>query len=349
MRISGRWMIWLLFAALLFLVGIDVSGSLQLPGFGELGTRTRSYLHAPLFAMGHKPVTLLFLVQIAIFFVALVLISRFALRILERRVMVHTSLAAAQQYAVSRILSYLLFILGVLIGLQSLGLDLSSLLVLGGALGLGVGLGLQPIVTNFVAGLILLVEQPVRLNDRIEIGSLQGDIVAIKGRSTWVRTNDNVVIIVPNSEFIEKQVTNWTANGRQVQLGVPVGVSYDSDPEMIREMLVREAGRHPDVLRDPAPNVLFIGFGDSTLNFELRVWTERQVQTPRLLKSDLYFSIWTACKQAGVDIAFPQRDLHIRSISKEAAEVLMGGMMRNSEQPLQASSVPDANAGGDRG
>ena len=341
MRISKRWVIWLLLSAgLLVLVGIVLSGSFLAPYLGEAGMKLREGLHAPLFALGHQPVTALFLIEIVIFFVALGLISRFAMGLLARRVLVHTSLASAQQYAVSRILSYLIFVLGVLVGLQLLGLNLSSLVVVGGALGLGVGLGLQPIVSNFVAGLILLIEQPVRLGDRIDIGTLQGDVMSIRGRSTWVRTNDNVVIIVPNSEFIEKQVTNWTANDRRVRVSLPVGVSYDSDPEMIRELLRREAGKHPDVLAEPAPDVMFMELGDSTLNFELRVWTERHVQTPTKLKSDLYFSIWTACKQAGVEIAFPQRDLHLRSISKEAAEVLMNSVQRNSAQAPEAKPRP---------
>ncbi len=337
MRTSGRWVIWLLSAVLLSLVGIALFGSLLAPLFGGLGFRLRRTLYAPLFAIGHKPVTLLFFVQVAIFVLALGLIARFAMRILERRVMVHTSLAASQQYAISRILSYLIFLLGVLIGLESLGLDLSSLLVVGGALGLGVGLGLQPIISNFVAGLILLVEQPVRLGDRIELGGLQGDVLAIKGRSTWVRTNENVVIIVPNSEFIEKQVTNWTANDRRVRVSIPVGVSYDSDPEAIREMLTKEAAGHKDVLKLPPPDVMFLGYGDSTLNFELRVWTELQVQTPTRLKSDLYFAIFEACRKASVEIAFPQRDLHIRSISKQAANMLMGRTAPKETKPEEDS------------
>ncbi len=339
MRISRRWWIWLLSALLLALVALDLFGSMPERFLGAVGIRVRHQLHAQLFLIGHKPVTLLFILQIGIFIVALGLISRFAMTILERRVMVHTSLAASQQYAVARILSYLIFLLGALVGLETLGLNLSSLVVVGGALGLGVGLGLQTIVSNFVAGLILLVEQPVRLGDRIDVGGLLGDIIAIKGRSTWVRTNDNAVIIVPNSEFIEKRVTNWTVNDRRVRISLPVGVSYDSDPEMIRKMLLQEAAAHQDVLPMPSPDVMFLGYGDSTINFELRVWTERHVQTPTRLKSDLYFSIFAACRQAGVEIAFPQRDLHLRSISKEVADML-AGRGAQSETALEEVSPP---------
>ena len=335
MRASGRWLIWMFSAILIALIAIVLFGSVPVRFVGQLGMRLRHQLHVPLFMFGSKPFTLLFLLQIGIFIVALGLISRFAMRILERRVMIHTSLAPSQQYAIARILSYVIFLLGVLIGLESLGLNLSSLVVVGGALGLGVGLGLQPIVSNFVAGLILLIAQPVRLGDRIDVGGLLGDIIAIKGRSTWVRTNENVVIIVPNSEFIEKQVTNWTANDRRVRVAIQVGVSYDSDPEMIRELLLKEAGNHKDILQVPAPDVMFLGYGDSTLNFELRVWTEQQVQTPTRLKSDLYYAVFAACRTAGVEIAFPQRDLHIRSISREAAEMLKGVAAQKETAPKE--------------
>lgn len=340
MQISNRRFIGSLSAILLVLVGVDMFGSFLAPLIGDVGGKLQRTLYKPLFMMGHKPFTLLFASQIVIFIVALGLISRFAMNLLERRIMVHTRLAVSQQYAVSRILSYMLFLLGGLIGLEMLGLNLSSLVVVGGALGLGVGLGLQPIVSNFVAGLILLVEQPVRMGDRIELGSLQGDIVAIKGRSTWVRTNDNVVIIVPNSDFIEKQVTNWTANDRRVRLSLGIGVSYDSDPQQIRAMLLEEARAHRDVLAVPAPDVMFLGFGESTLNFELRIWTEQHVQTPTLLKSDLYFAIFAACQKAGVELSFPQRDLHLRSISSQAAEILMDSGMKNSRNRAVSPQDP---------
>ncbi|MGE5324094.1 MAG: mechanosensitive ion channel family protein [Actinomycetota bacterium] len=273
------------------------------------------YLMFPLFNVAGLSVTLLFLVKVIVFFVALFLVSHFTMRLLQGRILIHTPLERGQQYALARVSSYLVIVFGMVIGMQSLGLNLSSLVVVGGALGIGVGLGLQPIVTNFVAGLILLFEQPVRLGDRIEVGNTNGDVVRLRGRSTWIRTNDNVVMIVPNSEFINNRVTNWTANDRQVRISLTVGVSYNSDPEQVRSLLVGIAGRHPDVLGNTPPEVIFCGFGDNALNFELRVWTVTQVQTPARLKSDLYFSIFSAFKVEGIEIPFPQRDLHLKSVS----------------------------------
>jgi small-conductance mechanosensitive channel len=161
--------------------------------------------------------------------------------------------------------------------------------------------------------LIILLERPIKVGDRIAIENLAGDVVRIAGRSTWIQTNDNVIIIVPNSEFISSRVTNLTANERTVRFGLKVGVSYASDPEEVRAVLVQTAKSHPDVLQDPPPDVVFTGFGDSSLDFELRVWTTKRLQTPQVLRSDLYFSIFRVFRERRIEIPFPQRDLHLRS------------------------------------
>jgi small-conductance mechanosensitive channel len=135
--------------------------------------------------------------------------------------------------------------------------------------------------------------------------------------------NENVVIIVPNSDFINHRVTNWTANDRQVRVSLSVGVSYNSDPGNVRETLLRVAQIHPDVLSEPAPEVVFVNFGESSLDFELRVWTIQQVQTPARLKSDLYFAIFAAFRSAGIEIPFPQSDLHLRSIAEPLSSRLI--------------------------
>ena len=248
-------LIALLTMSLLLLISVVVFGSWYAPAFGDAGLRLQHYLSEPLFSLGGLPITFFFLVKTSIFLVVLVLVSHFTMLVLQKRVLTHMPLAIGEQYAVARMISYLVFVLGLIVGLQSLGLNLSSLVVVGGALGLGVGLGLQAIVSNFVAGLILLLEQPIKLGDRIEVGNTYGDVVRLRGRSTWIRTNDNVVIIVPNSEFINQRVTNWTANDRQVRISLPVGVSYDSDPKVVRDVLITVAKSHPDVLPTPVPKL----------------------------------------------------------------------------------------------
>ncbi len=326
MKISRAWLIALLALCLLVLIAIGIFGNWYAPAFGDAGMRLHHYLVQPLFSLGGLPITLFFILKAAIFMVLLTLFSHFVMILLEKRVLTHTPLAGAQQYAVARVISYLLFILGLVIGLQSLGVNLNSLVVVGGALGIGVGLGLQAIVSNFVAGLILLIEQPIKLGDRIQIGNTYGDVVRLRARSTWVRTNENVVIIVPNSEFINQSVTNWTANDRQVRISLPIGVSYDSDPQAVRESILAVARAHRDVLGEPSPEVIFTEYGDSTLNFELRVWTVQQVQTPSRLKSDLYFAIFEAFRKENIELPFPQRDLHIRSVSKDASSSLTSAL-----------------------
>jgi small-conductance mechanosensitive channel len=226
-------------------------------------------------------------------------------------------------------------IAGLAIGLQSAGIDLSSLALVGGALGIGVGFGLQSIVNNFVSGLILLFEGPIKVGDRVEVAALNGDVVKIGARSTWVRTNDNIIIVVPNSEFIVKPVINWTATDRQVRFALSLGVSYGSDPAEVREVLLRVARDNREVLPEPPPDVLFTGFGDSSLNFDLRFWTIARVQTPRILKSDLYFAIFQAFQERGIEIPFPQRDLHLRT-----APALARFGLDAAAEPPQAHDPP---------
>ncbi|HUI43502.1 MAG TPA: mechanosensitive ion channel domain-containing protein [Terriglobia bacterium] len=276
---------------------------------------TRSYFH-----VGDLPVTPMLVIELVVFAIVLGLISRRARAFIENHLLTHTSMDIGQRDALARLTAYVIFGLGLMIGLESLGVNLSSLLVLGGAVGIGVGLGLQNIANNFVSGLILLIERPVKLGDRVEVGGTNGDVVRIAGRSTWVRTNDNVVIIIPNSEFVSNRVTNWTANDRQVRFSVPLGVSYSSNPDEVRDVLTAVALAHPDVLRVPPPEVRFMQFGDSSLNFELRVWTIRQVQTPQILTSDLYFAIFRAFRERGIEIPFPQRDVHLKADAEPLPE-----------------------------
>ncbi len=324
---------WKMIAVLLVLIALAALGSRYVSHLSGAAGQLRHYLSQPMFEIGQVPVTVTFVLRVAIFLVLLTLVSHFSMRVLKNRVLTHTPLTHSQQYALARVSSYLIFTLGLVIGLESLGLNLNSLVVIGGALGIGIGLGLQPIVTNFVAGLILLLEQPIRLGDRIEVGETYGDVVRMQGRSTWVRTNDNVVIIVPNSEFINHRVTNWTANDTRVRINMPVGVSYDADPAEVRRILVEIAAKHAEVLENPAPEVVFTEFGDSSLNFELRVWTERRVQTPKVLKSDLYFAIFAAFREHGIEIPFPQRDLHVRSVDQPVASLLRGSSAKEKRMP----------------
>jgi small-conductance mechanosensitive channel len=313
---TGNRILILLGVAIVAIVAIGFLASEKvLPLFGSLRSDFLKAMSRPYVNIGDLPITPVFLIKTFVFFFLLRMVSGVTRRVMEHRVLVRTSLNAGQQYAFAQITAYLVFLFGLLIGLQWAGVNLSSLVILGGAIGIGVGFGLQNIANNFVSGIILLMERPIQVGDRVEVGDTNGDVVRIAARSTWIRTNDNVVMIIPNSEFINSHVTNWTANDRQVRFPVPLGVSYGSDPEVVRDVLMEVANSHPDVLAVPPPEVLFTGFGDSSLNFVLNVWTITRVQYPKILASEIYFMLFKAFKEHGIEIPFPQRDLHVKSVS----------------------------------
>jgi small-conductance mechanosensitive channel len=279
----------------------------------SLSGGTRHVLLYSFFKVGPLAITPLFLGKAGLFLFLLVTASHLIQKVVLSRLLGHLHISEGQRFALGRFATYFLFLGGLFIGLQSLGVNLNSLVVFGGAVGVGVGLGLQNVVSNFVAGLILLIEQPIRMGDRVETGDTLGDVVKIAARSTWIRTNDNVVMIVPNNTFINNSVTNWTANDPNVRVSLPVGVGYGSDPEEVRELMLAAAAAHPQVLKEPKPDVIFTDYGDNSINFSLRVWTAARAHTPLVLKSDLYFALFRVFKEKGIELPFPQRDLHLRS------------------------------------
>ena len=217
--------------------------------------------------------------------------------------------------AMGTIVRYVLIVIGFIIIIQYIGVDLSVLTIIAGALGVGVGFGLQNITNNFVSGIIILFERPIKVGDRIEVGNVSGDVIRISMRSTTIITNDNISIIVPNSEFISSKVINWSHTDRNVRFNFPVGVSYNSDPERVRKILMEVAEENEGVLKNPAPDVLLEEYGDSSINFTLRVWTNEYITRPNILKSQLYFLAFKKFKEAGIEIPFPQRDIHVKNDS----------------------------------
>ena len=297
-------MVKFLAAILTFLLVAIIVGAF-LPRGIPARLEPRTIWETAYFHLGNVAVSPELFVETLAFFILLTFVTRIARRFLRKEILSRTALDQGQRYAIERTFGYAVFALGLFVGMQIIGLNVSSLAFLGGAVGIGVGFGLQNIASNFASGLILLLERPIKVGDRIEVGSLNGDVVRIGGRSTWVRTNDNFIIIVPNAEFTTGRVTNWTANDRQVRFSFPVGVAYGSDPVQVRAVLLTLAVQHADVLKDPPPEVLLSSFGDSSINFELRVWTIAQVQTPTRLKSDLYFEIVRQFALSGIEIPFP--------------------------------------------
>ncbi len=215
--------------------------------------------------------------------------------------------------AFGTIFRYLILIIGLIIVLQTVGIDLSAITILAGALGVGIGFGLQNITNNFVSGIIILFERPIKVGDRIEVGEVYGDVVSISMRSTTIITNDNIAIIVPNSDFISSKVINWSYTDRIVRFNIPVGVSYNEDPQIIKKLLLEVVDENELILPNPKPDVLFENYGDSSINFNLRVWSKELINKPDVLKSQLYYAIFEKFRKNGIEIPFPQRDLHIKN------------------------------------
>ncbi len=234
-------------------------------------------------------------------------------RFLFNRFLVDSGLDRSLQYAIAQIVSNLVLVIGVFVVLENTGIHLGALTVFAGAVGVGVGFGLQNIASNFISGLVILAERPIAIGDRVEVGGIVGQVQQIRARSTVVVTNDNIATIVPNTKFIDSPVTNWTYGDPRVRFRIPVGVAYGSDVEKVTEALIAAGAESPHTLKEPAPSVFFEGFGESALNFELVVWSSEMSYRPRRYQSDLNFAIERKLREAGIAIPFPQRDLHIRS------------------------------------
>jgi len=225
--------------------------------------------------------------------------------------------------AIKKLLHYALVLVGFMLAISALGFQLQHLVVVAGAFGVGIGFGLQDIVNNFLSGLILLFERPVKVGDGILIDGEYGMVVKIGLRSTVVETLDQSELIVPNSQIISQKVTNWTLSTRRVRLVVPVGVAYGSDVPLVMEILTAAGSEHPDVLDDPPVSPIFVAFGESSLDFELRVWIPNVDMRPRV-KSELLLYIDRRFREDGVEIPFPQRDLHLRSADGKLLGTLDG-------------------------
>jgi small-conductance mechanosensitive channel len=203
-----------------------------------------------------------------------------------------------------------LLLFGFFLAVAATGADLGKTTILAGAFGVGVGFGLQNIVNNFISGLILIVERPILAGDSVQVGTLYGEVKRIGLRSSTVRTWEGAEVIVPNGNLISSEVINWTLSDRQRRLDIDVGVEYGTDPEQVIELLNTTGAKYEGILQNPAPTTLFLGFGDSSLNFQLRVWT---AETSFLkLKSNITVAVNNALKDAGITIPFPQRDLHVK-------------------------------------
>ena len=239
-----------------------------------------------------------------------VVLSRLIRFLLDEELFPRLRLTPGLSYALSSLIHYAILAIGLLLALATLGFDASRLTVMVGALGVGIGFGLQAIVNNFVSGLILLFERPIKTGDTVQVGQVTGEVKRIGVRSSTVRTYAGAEVIVPNSTLISDSVTNWTLSDRSRRFEIPIGVAYGTKPARVLALLKDIAKQHPEVLAQPEPAALFLGFGDSALNFELRAWVgdgNRLVA----VQSEVAVALSEAFEAAAIQIPFPQREVRI--------------------------------------
>ncbi len=275
------------------------------------------WLNFKFFTLGSYSLTIGQLIFSISLLVAAIVMSKIAKRGINRLASIRTTITPSQVYTVNRIVHYLILSIGFVLAATALGIDLTKLAIVGGALGIGIGLGLQGIVNNFFSGLIIMLDKSLKVGDFIELSDgLVGEVIRINIRSTIVRTNDNVDMLIPNAEFVSSRVTNWTLEENIRRFRVPFSVAYGSDKNLVRKAAIEAAFSVPLTLEDKtrAPSVWMTGFGDSSLEFVLAVWVVSDaVKRPSHMMSEYLWAIDDAFRQYKIEIPFPQRDLHLRS------------------------------------
>jgi len=231
--------------------------------------------------------------------------------LLDHEILPRFNLRTGVPIAISTVVGYVLIVMGFVLAMAALGIDLTKVTLLAGALGIGVGLGLQNVVNNFASGLILMLERPINVGDQIDVGGVVGEVKRIGVRSSTIRTSQGAEVIVPNSDLASKQVTNWTLSDRARRYEIDVGIAYGSDPAQVLKLLEGAAANVTEVQKAPPPRALFVGFGDSSLDFRLFAWVE-SIDIGLQAQNSLRMAVLRALDEAGIEIPFPQRDLHIR-------------------------------------
>lgn len=285
----------------------------------SLSARLRAFLHELRAVWNYhlagpelEPITPGKIAGAVVIFLIGYLLAGFVSRLLGRRVFPRMRLEPGAAQAFQSLAFYLLMLVAFLTALRMVQIPLAAFAVVGGALAIGVGFGSQTVVNNFISGLILLAERPIKLGDLIEVEGVYGTVERIGLRSTRIRTGDNIHIIVPNAAFLERNVVNWTHTDPRVRVQISVGVAYGSPTREVARLIRRALEEHPQVLSEPEPAVLFRDFGDSALVFDARFWIEMRSMMDRMrAESDTRFRIDDLFREAGIVIAFPQRDVHL--------------------------------------
>lgn len=264
-----------------------------------------------LFEISGQKISVMSVLSAIFFFYLTTLASRYAERGVGRLLADRKDIDSGIKDSIKRFTKYVVLVVGGAITLDSVGIKMSSLAAVGAVLMVGIGFGLQNITQNFISGLIILLERPIKVGDFVEVGGVNGKILEIGARSTTINTRDDISIIVPNSQFISEQVINETLSGDKIRFHVKVGVAYGSDVRKVEKILDEVASKHSKVLKSPSPKVFFTDFGSSSLDFSLTVWIS-EIWNFQGILSDLRFMIDEAFRENEIEIPFTQLDLHVR-------------------------------------
>jgi small-conductance mechanosensitive channel len=296
----------LLYATVLATSGII----LNLLGLLDLVERIVSF---PVVELGTTQVTMWLILKAVVILLAFIYAARLLQAYLDYKIYPSLGIDPGLGYALDTTFKYSFIAIGVLISLKVVGLDLRFLLVFAGAAGIGIGLGLQHLAANVISGFTIIFGGKIRKGDWIEVEKGMGMVTDIYLRATKVRTRDNIEFLIPNSNLISNTIVNYSLSSPMIRIDLPVGVSYRSDPQQVEKLLLAVAEKEPMVAKFQKPVVRFIAYGDSSINFELLIWIDVRVTPRRHVRSALYFEIFEEFRKAGIEIPFPQRDIHIRS------------------------------------
>jgi small-conductance mechanosensitive channel len=322
--------------ATVFIIGMPLL-ALQW-GFNELDIQTWLYKALTDIRIGNISISLLgILFGFGVFVVGFLFTRRFQ-RWLDGAVMARSRVDLGVRNSIRTIVGYVGIALAAIIGLSAAGFDLSSLALVAGALSLGIGFGLQNIVSNFVSGLILLAERPFKVGDWIVAGNTAGFVRKISVRATEIETFQNQTVILPNSDLINQAVGNWTHRNHRGRVEVPIGVAYGTSARKVHDLLMSIGSGHPKVLKSPPPAVIFMGFGASSLDFELRVHVP-EVLDGVAIASELRFQIVEAFEREGIEIPFPQRDVNLKLPDIEALSARIDEVKQNKKRTRAAKKA----------
>ena len=277
-----------------------------------------SMLSFPIFQLGNTTITFWLIIRAVLILLVVVYVSRLAQAYFDYKVYPSFGIDSGLGYAINTVFKYISIGIGFLIALNILGIDLRFLLVFAGAIGVGVGLGLQNMAANVISGFTIIFGGKIRKGDWIEVEAMMGEVTDIYLRATKVRSRDNVEYLVPNSNIISNTMVNYSLSSPLIRIELPVGVSYNADPRQVEKILLAAADNEPLVDKTHRPAVRFIEYADSSINFELLIWIDVRKTPRRKVRSNLYFVIFEELDKAGIEIPFPQRDVHIRSKADSA-------------------------------